>query len=206
MNRYDLLQLSLLSLLAFGCADAVSRATRPDSAPSDPLPIPPLRPRKHHMSFQVEADSPLRPTAEDAARQWSLALGLSVTVTADGDIPIFLTDELSCPAPANLPKGMRVGACSPDIGTESARIEVPTSTPERYWLTNLLHEMGHHLRGLRPAPEDSEYDWLAGDHHDDPSGLMYGGKVADTARITPRDVTFVCEYELACPSSPQGMP
>lgn len=158
------------------------------------------------MSFQVDADSPLRETAEEAARQWTAALGIPVTVAEDGEIPIFFTDELSCPAPTNLPEGTRVGACAPGIGTPDARIEMPTTVPERYWLTNLLHEMGHHLRGLVPAPVGSEFAWSAGDHHGDPAGLMYGGRVPSTARITATDVAFVCEHEMACQLPPPEDP
>ena len=132
------------------------------------------------MSFQVDEDSALYAPAQEAARRWSLALGIPVTSTADGTIPIFLTDTPSCPPPTiPLQPGDRVGGCSMDLGTPDARIEIPSSILAGEWLTVLMHEMGHHLRGKE------------GQHVQEPGHLMSRG-VNNGQDITPADVAFVC--------------
>lgn len=143
------------------------------------------------MSFQVDEASELYATAQQAARRWSLALGIPVTATTDGVIPIFLTDNPTCPIPNDMQPGDKVGGCAQGIGTPDQRIEIPSYVLPEEWLTVLMHEMGHHLRGK------------SGQHLREEGHLMSTG-VHNGQDITPADVEFVCTPPSQ-PSDPDAL-
>ncbi len=131
------------------------------------------------MSFQVDPESDLWTPAKKAAAEWSYALGRPITVTPDGDIPIFrIPDGVLCNPDQPVPEGMARLGCAIGQGTPDARIEISAVTPADKLLKTLRHEMGHHLHG-------------DGEHLDDPLALM--ASEATQSIITPMDVKWICE-------------
>ena len=140
--------------------------------------------KRRSLSFQCSPDSPLYEPARLAASAWSTAIGRPVTVTPDGVYPLLISDHPSCWDGVARSRGCSRLTDDPDDGY----IAVLTTTEPSDYYGVILHEMGHHLRGLM-KPE----------HLDDPDALMHGQRSTET--ITPADVRFVCE-NFDCGASP----
>lgn len=143
------------------------------------------------LSFQVDPESDLWEPARLAASEWSYELGRPITVTPDGNIPIFRIPEESCD-PEKLPDdGSYFLACAKDIGSPDARIEISSATQKEDLIRTLLHEMGHHLSGTDQ-------------HNPDADSLLANGSKRKS--ITRSDVAWVCrnfECNPPPPSSPR---
>lgn len=159
VKRRPWLPLALLSLFAVACAGDWS-----------------WQKRRRKLSFQVSKGSPLYEPARRAAEAWSKATGRHVQVSEDGDYPIFVSDSPDCWDGAEGTTG-----CSflSSDETEGYIAVLPHVSPLDYYGV-LLHEMGHHLRGL-----------LQPEHLEDPSALMAEHRTVEA--ITAADVAFVCE-------------
>lgn len=146
-----------------------------------------FKPRKS-VSFQCDVDSKLWQPATQAAALWSAALDRPITVTADGDIPMFFVPELN----KEQCKGANPGGCAVDILKPDARIEIlEDSYPDlQSLIIVIMHEMGHHIRGVGGHLEGEKYKFCL--MHD-----TIRDKTAEELRlvkITPADVEFVSEY------------
>ena len=152
--------IAVFGLLAVGCvADWRSRQKK-----------------RRSISFQASEDSPLYAPAKRAAEAWSAAIGRPVTVTSDGVYPIFISDRPSCWDGIARSRGCSLITSDPGDGYIAA---LSTADPVDYYGL-MLHEMGHHLRGL-----------LKPEHLEDPSTVMHAQRSVE--EITPADVDFVCE-------------
>lgn len=145
----------VIALFATGCAFGASK-----------------RSKRKSLSFQVDPTSDLFEPATQAAAAWSAAIGRSITVSADGDIPIFYVEKLDD------------AACGPNAygcgyGNDEARIEILSTIPDKYKRVILTHEMGHQIKGIK------------GHVTTNPNAIMADPIRGDT--ITPDDVEFVCE-------------
>lgn len=139
------------------------------------------------MSFQVEGDSELYALAQYAADRWSKALGITVTATPDGNIPILLVEKLSDVCQGN---SVSRGCSSIDLHGGDNWIEILSSIPSDDRFGVIMHEMGHHLRG-------------SGEHlGESPDVLMSANRDARITRVTPADVAWVCSGpRIACSPS-----
>lgn len=164
-------------LFAVGCATKkrTTNGNTNGSTETTPTNLPPFH-------FQVDPKTDLYAPAMAAAEKWSAALGRTITVSPDGEIPIFYVTSLSPPA-APTDKGFSWSG-------DEARIEVLTSVPESVLPLLLLHEMGHVLRGV------------PGHVTNNPKAVM--AKPAQPgATITPEDIAFICEYlDCVMPDAP----
>lgn len=124
------------------------------------------------LSFQVDPTSPLFAPAQQAAAEWSKAIGRPVSVSADGAIPIFFVSKLDPDACG--PTAMGCGYNGKD-----ARIEVLESTPAKALKPLLLHEMGHQLRGERG-------------HLETPIDAIMADPIRGNV-LTSADIAFICE-------------
>lgn len=147
------------------------------------------KPRRASMSFQVEGDSELYAPAKEAADTWSKALGIPITVTPDGDIPIILVETLD-------PGCLKAGALPTARGC-SYVVEQPTDSwteisSNIHWSVRygvVLHEMGHHLRGTNEHLEGV------------PHAVMAANRSLDDIQLLPEDLTFICAGgRVACPA------
>lgn len=154
-------------------------------------------------SFQVdESDGELLDAVQAAATAWSYALGVEITVSPEGEVPVFWVPDLDvadpeCAPPPDRPAGAWGGACTPGIGTPDMRILVNQKAPSKERLLMwMLHEMGHVLAGR-------------GGHLGDPGfppvtegSIMQRYNEGETDGF-PRlvDVRYVCESPtgIACP-------
>ncbi len=140
--------------------------------------------KRRSLSFQCSPDSPLYEPARRAAETWSAAIGRPVTVTPDGVYPIFVSEKPSCWDGVARSRGCSRLTSEPGDGYIAA---LSTADPVDYYGL-MLHEMGHHLRGL-----------LKPEHLEDPSTVMHAQRSVE--EITPADVDFVCEnFDCAIPS------
>jgi hypothetical protein len=169
----------VVALFVVGCAADAKRRT---------AVVLPRKPRS--MSFQADPESDIYDVAKVAADKWSAALGRSITVTPDGDIPIFRVVGDCNPPPEGAPENSYVGACAKGIRSPDARIEITERAPNEYLLGDLLHEMGHHLRG---GPGHVE---------NDPKAVMYYYQPSGTpTELTAADVKFICDGDFDCEPS-----
>lgn len=128
------------------------------------------------LNLQVDPESDLWAPARRAADAWSQATGRKITVTADGDIPVFRG-----PLPTECEPTEKTESCSwvdpdPANGYTVIREDIPAHL--LYGL--LLHEFGHHLRGLAPGPR----------HLDNPTAVMNASGRVEV--LTPEDIAFIC--------------
>ena len=160
--------LAVLSLFAVGC-------TFHAFGGSD-IPV-----KKKSMKFQVDP-GPLEAPTRWAAKEWSNAVGKDIVVSNEDGAPIFFTDASGCPAP----EGTTSLACSLDMGTPDARIQVWEDGNPAYFAAVILHEMGHHLR------QDAE-------HLKAPTNAVLlqipDWKLLSTLEhpLTREDISFICE-------------
>ena len=138
--------------------------------------------KRRSLSFQVAEDSPLYEPARRAAEKWSSLIGRPITVTADG---VYLSDDPECWDGVELST-----ACSHITSDEGdGYIAVLTDTDPSDYYNAILHEMGHHIRGL-----------LQPEHLDDPETLLFHAQ--SVPEPTPKDVQFVCEnFDCNVPSA-----
>lgn len=86
------------------------------------------------------------------------------------------------PVEGEAPDDKFVAACSKDLRTADARIEVSESTAPWELYTTIKHEMGHHLAGNM------------GHVTNNPDALMYYYKPLGSPNvITKDDVLYVCQ-------------
>lgn len=142
--------------------------------------------RKKPFRFQVEENSDLWAPALEAAKRWREATGHDITVSANGDIPIFFVAKTDCPPP---PPPKVVLGCSLNYDTPDAMIQMNQVLTQykdggKHLLINIMHEMGHHLRG------DS-------DHIENPNAIMSAAYSDAKDKITPDDLSFICD-KLEC--------
>lgn len=152
------------------------------------------RRKKNSFSFQVDTNSELFAPAMEAAANWTRALHIPITVSADGEIPIFLTPNPECPLPEEYKgTGKVVMGCTMDVDKPGARIEMNVANLKvapGVMLVNIMHEMGHILRG--------NYDHL--DDPEDKCCIMAPADNPCKVAITQKDIDFICEC-LECPAS-----
>ena len=166
-----------LAALALACSSAAPEPAPPAAAAQQPLATATAKPDS--MSFQVDPASELFEPARAAAADWSTALGRNVTVSADGEIPIFRVDG-NCSDDTS--SAYYVVACAKGIGTGSGWIEVSAHTASWELYTALKHEMGHELAGRTSHVENK------------PDALMYHYKPLGSPNvITSDDLAFVCK-------------
>lgn len=188
-----MLPFALFLLLLAGCAV------------SGPVPYS-TRPRKQSMSFGVDPSSAvLFAAAARAAATWSRLLGRPITAGEGGDIPIFYVqtmDPEQCMLSPDAPAGMFTAACSLDVRTPSARIEVLESVDPVTLYQLLMHEMGHHLRASSTLVDDEHIPL----HGVQPVHLAEPGHVMSLGNSPPwdkkpdaEDVHFICQG-FGCPS------
>ena len=153
--------------------------------------------RKKNFRFQVDPTSELYTAAVEAAANWTRATGVMCTVSADGDIPIILTPNPECPLPPEYAgTGKVVMGCTMDTDKDGARIEMNVknlSAPPEELVVNIMHEMGHILRG--------DYDHL--NNPEDKCCIMAPAYDTCKRAITPKDIDFICQC-LECPASPNS--
>lgn len=147
------------------------------------------KPRKKALRFQVEEDSDLWVPANEAAKRWREATGHDITVSADGDIPIFFVEKTDCPLPPEFKPPKVVLGCSLNYNKPDAMIQLNQVLTQyndngKHLLLNLMHEMGHHLRG------DS-------DHISNPLAIMSPEYNDQKDQVTEDDIGFICE-KLEC--------
>lgn len=172
--------IALACLFIVGCAADTKRR---NAIPS------PTTPRRKSLSFQVEGDSELYTPSLAAAETWSKALGIPITVTPDGDIPIILVETLDpgCYAAGALPtaRGCSYVSDQPEDGWTEISSAIHPSV--RYGV--VLHEMGHHLRGTT-----GHLDGV-------PHAVMAEKRGLSDTTLLPEDLTFVCQgARVACPA------
>lgn len=139
---------------------------------------------RKNLSLQVDPDSDLWSPAVKAAKTWSQATGRQITVSADGEISVF--------------RGSLPAECEPDDTTQACSWVDPDPTnsytvvrediPNEALYGLLLHEFGHHLRGLAPGPR----------HLDDPTAVMHD--MGHVEVLTPKDIAFICASFDCAPS------
>lgn len=173
--------IAVLGLFAVGCA---AEARRRGSEEASPLP-----PKLRTLRFQVDDDSELHEDARIAARTWSKATGLDVTATPDGDTPILLVETLSESCSTEGHPNAR-GCAHVDEDPSGGWIEVLSSVHPNYRYGVVLHEMGHHLRGLG--------DHLSGIPH----AVMASDRGITDTEPLPEDVAFVCAGGRVACSTP----
>ena len=170
-------RLAALAALALACSSAAPEAS--PAAEAQPLAPAPAKPDS--MRFQVDPSSELYEPARAAAADWSAALGRSVTVGADGEIPIFRVDG-NCSDEPSSAGAYFVVACAKDIRTADARIEVSSLAASWELYTAMKHEMGHQLAGNSRHVEHV------------PDALMYYYKPLGSPNvITSDDLAYVCK-------------
>lgn len=131
----------------------------------------------------MDAGSPLYAPARAAADAWQAAVGRPISITEDGDIPIFQGE-----IPTSCDPDRKARGCSyvTNRKSEGYIVIAPSVLPTDLYGV-LLHEIGHHLRGV-----------LMPDHASDPNAVMYFKRT--TTALTPSDIAFVCEsFDCAPP-------
>lgn len=177
-NETPWFPIALFGLFAVGCA-AEARRRSDNEVASLPAQL-------RSLSFQVDADSELYEDARIAARTWSEATGLTITVTPDGETPILLVPALSASCDTEGHPNAR-GCAHVDAALDGGWIEVLSSIHPNYRYGVVLHEMGHHLRG--------HGDHLTGVPH----AVMASDRGITDTELLPEDVAFICAGDrIAC--------
>lgn len=173
--------LFVASLFALGCAAASSPRRSSDPEPDEPSPDVPEPPEKlTTLSFQCSPGDPLYEDAVKAASTWSAALGRTLTVSPDGDIPILLVAELDpgCQAVDTTGSARGCSRVMADLRDSFTQIPERIHWSVRYGV--LLHEMGHHLRGG------------SGHVTTNPEAVMTSARKLGNVTLLPEDIDFVC--------------
>lgn len=182
--------LFVASLFAIGCSVGrrVGGGTTPageaDGEDESDVTKPDFGARLSSLSFQLGRDSPLYDTAVAAAETWSKALGISVTVADDGEVPILLvgTVDPECVQNPGVIRGC--SRVAPELS--DSFIEIPESLHWSLYYGTLLHEMGHHLSG-------------SNSHVDSVDAVMSANRKATSITLTPEDIAWVCAGpRIAC--------